>query len=76
MSRRIDLYKLSNMPNNLYEAIGRIMVEYEYAFKQEHIRKPLSYALYQVWKYFDEREKARECTNKLTETKSESGTHL
>ena len=52
------------LPNDLYEAIGRIMVEYDYAIKQDHIRKPLSYALYQVWKYFDEREKARECANK------------
>ena len=64
------------LPNDLYEAIGRIMVEYEYAVKRKDIRKPLSYALYQVWKYFDEREKARKCTGKLTETKSEYGTDL
>lgn len=55
----------------LYDAMGRVAIEYQCAVEKEHIKKPLSYALYQVWKYYDERETKRKC--ELTETKSERG---
>lgn len=36
-----------------------IEIEYKKAIKDRHIQKPMAYALYQVWKRFDEREKPR-----------------
>ena len=43
----------------LEKAIKLIEAEYERAKKLEYIKKPLAYALYQVWKIAD-REKRRE----------------
>lgn len=44
--------------------IGKVLVlvyeEYKKALNINFVRKPMSYALYQVWKYCDALEKARE----------------
>lgn len=40
-------------------AIRKVTEEYFYAVKRQYVQKPLSWALYQTWKYFDEREKAK-----------------
>ena len=37
----------------IQKAIKLLEVEYERAKKLEHIRKPLAYALFQVWKKAD-----------------------
>lgn len=37
----------------LEKAIERLKAEYEMAEKLEHIRNPLAYALYKVWKIAD-----------------------
>lgn len=43
-------------------AIKRVMVNYEIAKKQKHIRKPVAYALYLAWKWADTYEKPRNIT--------------
>ena len=47
--------------NDFDIAVYMLRDEYEKAKKDAEIRKPLAYALYEVWKYIDkvEREKAR-----------------
>ena len=40
-------------------AIRMIKETYEKALKDPHVHKPLSYTLYQVWRYYDTREKER-----------------
>lgn len=37
----------------LQKALNQVEKEYADALKNEHIRKPLAYALYQVWKMAD-----------------------
>lgn len=37
----------------LEKAIELIRIEYAHALKLKHIKKPLAYALYQVWKIAD-----------------------
>ena len=39
------------------EVISLIEVEYEKAKKREHIKKPLAYAIYKVWKIADKEKK-------------------
>lgn len=46
--------------NKVIEALRK---EYENARKQRHIRKPLSYALYQVWHKQEREEKERNQKN-------------
>lgn len=41
------------------KAIKLLRAEYEKAQDLEFVHKPMAYALYQVWKYFDETEKDR-----------------
>lgn len=41
------------------KAIKMLMEEYRKAQAQAFVRKPMAYALYQVWKWFDENEKPR-----------------
>lgn len=36
-----------------------IQIHYTYAVAQEWVEKPMSYALYQVWRYVDARETKR-----------------
>lgn len=40
-------------------AIKRLKKEYEKALKLKFIHKPLAYAIYQTWKYYDVYEKGR-----------------
>lgn len=40
-----------------YNAIQRLRREYAQAIKDPIIKKPLSYALYQVWRHYDATEK-------------------
>lgn len=44
---------------SLSKAIKMLTEEYTKAQSLTHINKPLSYALYQTWKYFDQHEKLR-----------------
>ena len=41
------------------KAIHLLLEEYKKAKKNDYILKPISFALYNVWKYFDSREKSR-----------------
>lgn len=41
------------------KAIQMLTEEYRKAQANVYVTKPLSYALYQVWKYFDKNEKSR-----------------
>ena len=43
-------------------AVKRLRREYEQAIKDVTIEKPLSYALYRVWEYYNSREKKRNVT--------------
>ena len=38
---------------SLAKAITKLMDEYEKACKSDHVRNPLAYALYKVWKMVD-----------------------
>lgn len=44
---------------SLERAIYMLKVAYEKAFSNKIIRKPIAYALFQVWKYADKHEKER-----------------
>lgn len=41
------------------KAIKMLAEEYHKAIVQVSVRKPMAYALYQVWRYFDQHEKSR-----------------
>ena len=41
------------------EALLAVINEYEIAKESEYVQKPISYALYHVWKQWDEKEKPR-----------------
>ena len=41
------------------KAIKMLADEYRKAQTMAFVRKPMAYALYQVWKWFDENEKSR-----------------
>lgn len=43
----------------LDRVIAELKKQYEYALKKPFIRRPLSYALYQTWKWVDKRERNR-----------------
>lgn len=43
----------------LVDALDKVIEEYDKADRNTYIRKPISYALYQAWKWCDEREKER-----------------
>lgn len=45
-------------------AIRKVTEEYFYAVKSEFVKKPISWALYTTWKYFDEREKAKDAEDR------------
>ena len=40
-------------------AIKRLKEEYDRAVKMEFVRKPMAWALYYTWKYYDVKEKDR-----------------
>lgn len=42
------------------EVVMNLIEEYGNVKDAEHIRKPISYALYQTWRKWDERENPRE----------------
>lgn len=44
----------------LGKAIMHLISEYDRAKEADHIHKPISYALYQTWRRWDEKEKPRE----------------
>lgn len=48
----------------LSTAIRHLTKEYEKAVKLEFVVKPLSYALYQTWRWADKNEKRRELNEK------------
>lgn len=48
-----------NNQNELQNAFKLIEIEYDKAKKCKHIRKPLAYAIYEVWRRVDGREKER-----------------
>lgn len=50
------------------KAIKMLAEEYRKALSQVSVRKPMAYALYQTWRYFDQHEKSR-----LTERSEEDG---
>lgn len=41
------------------KAIGNLIEEYEYAIHNASVYKPVSYALYQTWKKWNEKEEPR-----------------
>lgn len=41
------------------KAIDKLMENYAYALKWDYVRKPMSWALYQTWKWADENERER-----------------
>ena len=41
------------------KAMLKCAIIYDFAVKLKFIKKPISYALYQTWKYFDEKERER-----------------
>ena len=47
------------MANGIYKAIKMLVTNYDIAVKDQTIHKPIAWSLYQVWKYFDEKEKSR-----------------
>ena len=53
---------MTRSEQHLDKAIKMIKVAQEDAIKDFRIKKPTAYALYQVWKYFDEHEKERTCS--------------
>ena len=48
---------MTNSEFKLGKAISMINIAYADANKDFTIKKPMAYALYHVWKYFDEHEK-------------------
>lgn len=44
---------------NLGKAVASLLDEYEKAERADHVHKPMSYALYQVWKKWNMTEKSR-----------------
>ena len=44
---------------SLAKAINMLQDNYERAQRLSYVRKPISYALYETWKYFDSKEKER-----------------
>lgn len=49
------------------KAIKMLAEEYRKAQSHEWVAKPLAYALYQVWKYFDAYEKPRTAEGRANE---------
>lgn len=50
------------MKTYIGDAMVMLYEEYKAAKNMHHVRKPVSYALYQTWKYFDRIEKAKKVT--------------
>lgn len=48
----------------LENAINKLKEEYDKALEMKFIIKPLAYALYQTWKYYNRNEAPRERTSK------------
>ena len=44
---------------SLGEVVDYFIREYNLALNNEHIHKPIAYALYQTWKWVDDKEKTR-----------------
>lgn len=44
----------------LGKVLDKFMEKYAYALKWGYVRKPISWALYQTWKWVDENEKERQ----------------
>ena len=49
------------------KAIKMLADEYRKAQTMAFVQKPMAYALYQVWKYFDEHEKPRIAESEVTD---------
>ena len=54
--------------SDLEKAMLKCAIIYDFAVKLKIIKKPLSYALYQTWKYYDEREKERKTEEECQDT--------
>ena len=50
---------MTKSENKYQKAIKMLAYEYCKAQAMAFVHKPMAYALYQVWKYFDEHEKPR-----------------
>ena len=50
---------MTRSEQRLQKALKRLDVEYKKALASCYVRKPLAYALYQVWKWVDSYEKPR-----------------
>lgn len=59
---------MTRCEQTLSKAVKMVTEEYRKALSQVSVRKPMSYALYQVWRYFDQHEKSR-----LAERSEEDG---
>ncbi len=51
---------MTSQLTELGKAIMHLISEYDRAKETDHIRKPISYALYQTWKIWDSKEKESE----------------
>ena len=52
--------ELKMLHKDIYSALDRVFDEWDKARLEGWIHKPIAYALYQTWKYFDEHERSRE----------------
>lgn len=50
---------MTRSEQRIQKATKMLEEEYRKALAQAWVGKPMAYALYQVWKYFDEHEKSR-----------------
>ena len=50
---------MTRSEQRMQKAINMLAEEYRKALAQVSVGKPMAYALYQVWKYFDTHEKSR-----------------
>lgn len=54
----------SEPPREIKTAVKYLNQQYEIAKRMEYVNKPLAWALYQTWRYFDKKEKVgntKEC---------------
>lgn len=45
--------------DSIFKVLSRVMFEYQKALFNEDVKKPISFALYKVWEYYDKKEPER-----------------
>ena len=50
---------MTRAEQKLNKAVKILTDEYNKALSDKYVQKPMAYALYQVWKHFDEKEKGK-----------------